>query len=144
MISIERTYTKLIEVLGDVGGLMEFVFSFFKIISIFITEALYEKGLINHLFTFDLDKKLIEFKNQNKKKNFNLPKDSKGIYPLPYKLSSDLFIYGKEGSQINNNNNIAAKDENESKMNNEFLSISPKATIDKPKIKTKKKLRKRN
>ena len=35
MISIERTYTKLIEVLGDVGGLMEFVFSFFKIISFY-------------------------------------------------------------------------------------------------------------
>ena len=66
MISIHRTYTKLIEVLGDVGGLMEFVFSFFKIISIFTTEALYEKGLINSLFSFDINKKLILFKSQKK------------------------------------------------------------------------------
>ena len=47
---------------------MEFVFSFFKIISIFITEALYEKGLINHLFSFDMDKKIIELKVQKKLK----------------------------------------------------------------------------
>ena len=146
MISIERTYTKLIEVLGDVGGLMEFVFSFFKIISIFITEALYEKGLTNHLFTFDLDKKVIELKNLGKNKKINLPKDHEEINPAPYKLSSEILIYGKEEIQKNNinNNNISPKDESENRMNNELLSFSGKDIIGKPKIKIKKKLRKRN
>jgi hypothetical protein len=66
MITIDRTYTKLIEVLGDVGGLMEFLFSFLKILSLFLTEALYEKGLVNHLFSFDLYKKVISVKSLKK------------------------------------------------------------------------------
>ena len=143
MISIERTYTKLIDVLGDVGGLMEFVFSFFKIISIFITEALYEKGLTNNLFAFDLDKKVVELKNQNKNKKINLPKDIEDINQPTYKLSSHVLIYGKEDIQRSNNNNISPKDESENKMNNELLSFSPKATIDKPKVKTKRKIKKK-
>ena len=141
MISIDRTYTKLIEVLGDVGGLMEFVFSFFKIISIFLTEALYEKGLINHLFTFDLDRKLIEFKNSNKNKNINFPKDHEEISPFPYKLSSELLIYGKE--DIHRNNNIAVKNESENRINNELLSFSQRPTIDRHKMKAKRKTNKR-
>ena len=144
MISIERTYTKLIEVLEDVGGLMEFVFSFFKIISIFITEALYEKGLMNNLFTFDLDKKLIELKNLSKNKKINLDHEDKEIGPIPYKLSSDLLIYGREGNHLNNKiNKIPSKDESENRMNNEIISFSPKETIDRPKIKTKKKIKKK-
>jgi hypothetical protein len=141
MISIERTYTKLIEVLGDVGGLMEFVFSFFKIISIFITEALYEKGLINHLFTFDLDRKIIELKNPNKNKIMNFPKDHEEISPFSYKLSSELLIYGKE--DIHRNNNIALKNESENRINNELLSFSQRPTIDRHKMKAKRKINKR-
>ena len=39
-------YVKLIDVLGDVGGLMEIILSLFKIVSIFLTDLLYEKSLI--------------------------------------------------------------------------------------------------
>lgn len=81
MITINRTYTKLIEVLGDVGGLMEFIFSFFKILAIFVTNTLYEKSLINNLFSFDIDKKIILIKNQKKsKKNEFTSKDEPAIY----------------------------------------------------------------
>ena len=70
MITIDRTYTKLIEVLGDVGGLMEFVFSFLKMLCIFLTEALYEKSLVNSLFSFNIDEKVVLVKtSQNFKKN---------------------------------------------------------------------------
>ena len=62
VITIKRTYTKLIEVLGDVGGLMEFIFSFFRIISTFLSETLYEKSIVNSLFSFDLDKKFVLIK----------------------------------------------------------------------------------
>ena len=61
----KRKNTKLIEVLGDVGGLMEVVWSFFNIISTVITDLLYEKALINNLFTFDLDKKIVKLKKKN-------------------------------------------------------------------------------
>ena len=140
MISIERTYTKLIEVLGDVGGLMEFIFSFFKLISIFITEALYEKGLFNHLFSFDLDKKLIEFKNPQKRKENILSNELEVFKPIEpkHKLSSQIEIYGS-GSTIRKKETM--KDESENKINNELVSFSPKN--DSPKIKRKRKIKKK-
>ena len=74
VITIKRTYTKLVEVLGDVGGLMEFIFSFFRIISSLLTQTLYEKSLVNSLFSFDLDKKVVlikKIKGENNKKILN-------------------------------------------------------------------------
>ena len=143
MISIDRTYTKLIDVLGDVGGLMEFVFSFFKIISIFITEALYEKGLINHLFSFDMDKKIIELKVQKKIKNIipNKPQASKSL-KHEYKVSSKILVYSNENTR--NSKNIM-KDEGtigENKID-KYNILSPKSTnllksIYKRKIRKKK------
>jgi hypothetical protein len=140
MISIDRTYTKLVEVLGDVGGLMEFVFSFFKLISIFITEALYEKGLINHLFSFDLDKKIIELKEFNK--NANNLKKSKTIKPLKhkFKLSPKVLVYANE----NTTKMKSLKDggtTTENKINNDNL-LSPKST-NLLKLKHKKKIKKK-
>ena len=70
IITLKRTNTKLIEVLGDVGGLMEVISSLFRIISSFLTETLYAQSIINNLFSFDLDKKIITIK-QNKDKNYN-------------------------------------------------------------------------
>ena len=63
-----RSYPKLLTVLGDVGGLMEIIFSFFKTVSVFITEALYRKSLVNHLLSFDLNKQTILIKNLKLKK----------------------------------------------------------------------------
>ena len=57
----KRQYTQLIDVLGDVGGLMEILYTFFNIISSFVTEILYDKSLVNNLFSFDLDKKYVVF-----------------------------------------------------------------------------------
>ena len=74
VITIKRTYTKLIEALGDVVGLMEFIFSFFRIISSFLTETLYEKSLVNSLFSFDLDKKTVSIKKIKGKIDNNLEK----------------------------------------------------------------------
>ena len=74
MITIVRTYTKLIEVLGDVGGVMEFIFSFFNIIANILTDTLYEKSLVNNLFSFDLDKKLIIIKKNKKNKKIKKSK----------------------------------------------------------------------
>ena len=63
----KRTYPKLIVVLGDVGGFMEVFFSLFKILAMFLTEALYNASLVNHLFRFNLSKKSILVKSKNLK-----------------------------------------------------------------------------
>ena len=62
----KRQYTQLIDVLGDVGGLMEILLTFLNILSSFVTEILYDKSLVNNLFSFDLNKKLIVIKSKHK------------------------------------------------------------------------------
>ena len=69
ILTLKRTNTKLTEVLGEVGGLMEAIFSLFRIISSFLTDNLNEQSLVNNLFSFDLDKKIITIKEKEKKKN---------------------------------------------------------------------------
>ena len=69
VLTLKRFYVQLIDVLGDVGGLMEVIFSLFNILSSLIVSILYEESLVNNLFSFDLDKKTILLKeNFNKKK----------------------------------------------------------------------------
>ena len=147
MITIDRTYTKLIEVLGDVGGLMEFVFSFLKLLSIFITEALYEKALINNLFSFDIEKKVIELKEvqknktnsfQNNKNNNENSKSLKGIH----KLSSKMSIYGNDDSIKAKNLINELSISNDEKINNEPISVVPNTTNVPPQVKSLKKGRK--
>ena len=70
----KRTYTKLITILGDVGGLMEVIFTIFKIISSFSVDILYEISLVNNLFKFDLNKKIIILKEKKLPKKKNFPK----------------------------------------------------------------------
>ena len=60
----KRTYVRLIDVLGDVGGLMEIVNMIFSVIASLIVNILYEKSLVNNLFDFYLDKKLVVLKNK--------------------------------------------------------------------------------
>jgi hypothetical protein len=141
MITIDRTYTKLLEVLGDVGGLMEFVFSFFRLLSIFITEALYEKSLVNNLFSFDLDKKTVELKNLNKKKGNNNLNDSESIKPINSlrKQPTKITIYGNEETirtkNILNEGGLS-KEEN---INNEPISVVPHAPNINVNVQTRKK-----
>ena len=71
VLTIKRTYTKLIEVLGDVGGLMEVIYMCFKMISSLITDMLYEKSMVNNLFSFNLEKKIVFIKDMKKKTNNN-------------------------------------------------------------------------
>ena len=44
---------------------MEVFFSLFRIVSSFLTDTLYETSLVNHLFSFDLDKKVLLIKDKN-------------------------------------------------------------------------------
>ena len=137
-----RTYPKLIVVLGDVGGLMEVLFSFFKIISSFLTETLYDISLVNHLFYFNLGKKEITIKESKKKMLLN--NEPPKIYS-PFSSFRNL----PESTNLNSkfhkeeNSNETRKKFNDSQLlkskisNDNLLLIKPKG-----KKRKKKKLRK--
>ena len=63
----KRYYTQLIDVLGEVGGFMEIISSFFGLICSFVVDILYDKSIINNLFSFDLNKKKILIKDNREK-----------------------------------------------------------------------------
>ena len=62
----------LIDVSGDVGGLIEVIYSIANIISSLIVGILYEESLVNSLFIFDLDKKVISLKEKKSKRSDQL------------------------------------------------------------------------
>ena len=146
----KRKYTTIVEVLGDVGGLMELLWTFLNIIASFISEILYEKSLINNLFSFDIDKKVIVLKKKNKN-NIDL-KNNKTIDIFKIKSieelkKSNIELFPKEqyikkatNSKIKKKRkkristikpNVSLKNSDETKSiekikNNEINIISPK------------------
>jgi hypothetical protein len=59
----KRYYKTLIDVMGETGGFMEFLYDLFKIILSLILDESYEKSLVSKLFSFDIKKKQIILKN---------------------------------------------------------------------------------
>ena len=148
VLTIKRTYTKLIEVLGDVGGLMEVIFMIFKLIATLITDLLYEKSMVNNLFEFDLDKRLVIIKELKIKKRRQsvlmkpkeIPQKDIKIYDLPIdsiKVSKYKNINDEFNTQTKNKLNI---DDNTLKSNNKLNS---ELSIIKPRKKKKKKIKSR-
>lgn len=64
-----RVYTKLITILGDVSGLMEVVFTLFRILCSFPVDILYDISLVNNIFNFDIEKELVLNKKKEKKED---------------------------------------------------------------------------
>jgi len=83
----KRTYIKLVQVLEEVGGFMEVFYSFFKIISSFLNDTLYEQSLVNHLFKFDIDKKLVLIKNKKNTQKQNVFQSENPKVCFPKKLT---------------------------------------------------------
>ena len=71
----KRTIVTLFDIFAEIGGTMEFIFTFFSLIASFSIDKLYKISLVNNLFSFDIDKKIFLFKinenNQIKKKIFD-------------------------------------------------------------------------
>ena len=61
----KRQYTQLIDVLGEVGGFMEIINSFFGLICLFLGDIIYEKTIIKSLFLIDTKKNVISFKKRD-------------------------------------------------------------------------------
>ena len=70
-----RTYTKLITILGEIGGFIEILFSLFRVLSSFSANILYDISLVNELFDFNLDKKEFILKKYNNIKENESPKE---------------------------------------------------------------------
>ena len=137
ILTLKRTNTKLTEVLGEVGGLMEVVFSLFRILSSFLTDNLYEQSLVNHLFSFDIDKKLVKIKEKKKKKSdLSLDDKSVKIYNPP-KFSSN--IEGNDNFALNTKNVLNDEDLNRVTSNNNRLFSNRKLTIKRAKSKLRSK-----
>ena len=64
--TIQRTYTQLIDVLGDVGGLMEVMESVLGVICLFVSDILYDKTMVNNLFSFNVEDYIIKIKTKIK------------------------------------------------------------------------------
>ena len=60
----QRKYTQLVDVLGDVGGLMEVMESVLGVICYLVADILYDKTMVNNLFSFDLEENMIKIKNK--------------------------------------------------------------------------------
>ena len=114
----KRQYVQLIDVLGDVGGLMEILFTVFNIISSFITEVLYDRSLVNDLFAFDIHKKIVIIKSKDQKAKTNdMKKNIQNEIPhtdikgnIKNLEDNNIQIIPMENKDINNINN---KDNNE-------------------------------
>ena len=115
----QRSYTQLIDILGDVGGLMEVIESIFGVFCIFVTDILYDKTMVNNLFSFNLNTNMVKIKTKPKGWNTNNPNDSNSNTH-----SNKTLIF-------NNNNHNNGNDYNYNNNNNE--DFSEKKTLEFPK-----------
>ncbi len=108
----KRNYTQLIDVLGEVGGFMEIISSFFRLICSFVVDILYDKSIINNLFSFDLSKKKILIKENREKivlKDSNEIKTNENINQLALSLDNNsrkrkILIEDISNREINDKN----------------------------------------
>ena len=131
----KRKNTKLIEVLGDVGGLMEVIWSGFNMIATIICDILYDKALVNNLFSFDLDKKIVMIKKKKNVSNLTIsPSEPKIFTPISPIINNSQ----------NNSNNLKGDiiTYSKDKLNEE--SLNKKFTDETCLVKKTKKKKKRN
>ena len=131
----KRDYIKFIDILGEVGGFMEIIYSFFGFICNFIVTYLYEITIVNNLFKFDIHKKKIilkiqkQYKIENENENdkncgLSIPIFNKKNETIANELNKDK---NRKDYLINKNNILetaSCKNENrrESMMsNNKFF-----------------------
>ena len=133
----KRTYVQLIDVLGDVGGLMEIVNMIFSIICSFVGNILYEKSLVNNLFNFDLDRKIIILKKRkNKKINYEnkdeqIMKDSnKHINNVDNNENTDKNGELNLNKKMENNENITIKKQRKRTNNSKKSLIISQSNVD--------------
>ena len=58
----KRKYTNLLEILGELGGLMEIAMSIFRFLLSYYVDTLYDIALVNSLFKFEFENELKKMK----------------------------------------------------------------------------------
>jgi hypothetical protein len=134
----KRTYPKLIDVLGEVGGFMEVIYSVFQVILVFVTDNLYDLSLVNNLFSFDLGKETIIIKNNKNTKNENIMLEDKSAdfksKILLNDISSNRTVNIHNEQNLTNTNNIIKDDNlNKDSKNNHSNLLTRSIKIEKKK-----------
>ena len=140
----KRTYVQLIDVLGEIGGFMEIMSSFFAVICSVIVDMLYEKRITNNLFSFDIQKKLILIKDE-KNSTFRIEEvkdlEDINIYS-PYIISKTNKKIIKKKKKIftkSHNKNINLdKDSSQKKETIEFKSLKNEIKDEKAEFRSNK------
>ena len=97
-----RQYIQLIDALGEIGGFMDLIFSFFSVICSLFVDKAYEQKIINNLFSFDIKQKLILIKKgQNSELKINKENNKE--------INQDKNIEEQNLSKIYNYSNINKK-----------------------------------
>ena len=131
----KRQYTQLIDVLGDVGGLMEILLTVLNLISSIFTEVLYDQSIVNELFSFDLNKKLVIFNNRHKANTKNVEQEKKFVRDVrdldTIRIQKNFKDLEENKNIENNKNENLDKSINENAKSNDIIiakniSINPK------------------
>jgi hypothetical protein len=111
-----RTYSELITILGEVGGLMQVIFTFLSLISSLSANILYEISLVNNIFDFNINKQLIILKEKkNLKGNSNI---NNGIQRISFANNLERNISSQNSIFRNEEENESKKNEDDSKKKN--------------------------
>ena len=140
----KRIYTKIITILGDVGGLMEVLFTLFRVVAAFSVDILYEVSLVNNLFSFDLNKKRVILKEKTNSENNIHPKEEEQKSSLS--LSPKLKTMSPNIVNLRTQKTKHSKEEIKDESNRKLFNIlnKNKLTMKKSNNMTKKKAIKNN
>ena len=111
-----RTFVKLLDIFGEIGGTMEFIYTVFNIISSFLTEFLYRASLIHNLFSFDIEKKIIYIKENRQKSNITINDISK-------EKESKIFTKDEQQATKKTHEKLKYSNIKENNNNNEIMLI---------------------
>ena len=106
-----RSYDKLINILGEIGGVMEIVFTLLQIVSSSITDIFYEISIVNNLFEFDISKRKIRVKNKTDKDTLNT-ESQKGMIKMPSYINFKRNNNRHNTATISENNGMIGTSEN--------------------------------
>ena len=120
----KRRYPQLFDLLSEVGGFVESLYSFFNIIGFFIINILYENSMANSLFSFNLQKKVIKIKYNGKPIKYKMISDKHSI------CESNCEQSGEINSNFNLKENLTDPNTDLKKINNNSISSSIHNEID--------------
>ena len=120
----KRHYPQLFDVLSEVGGFVQSLYSFFNIIGLFIINILYENSITNSLFSFNLQKKIIRIKYNEKSIKYKMISDKHNINESNEEQSEEI------NSNFNLKENLTDPNTDLRNLNNNSNNSSIRNQID--------------